>query len=180
VNAEPSAELIDAVIGTVERLIDRCELEDSANLAKRLASRCAERDVLQQKLAILKSASPEASAPPTEEWVVGQLSEIRAVLSNAGPAAHAALRGLLDGRITANEIKTPGKRRYFHRLTLQLRLHVAISADAVSGHADLDCGSWRARASLTKKRGNNKSASHCFSVNVSKARKKRNIYYGWD
>jgi site-specific DNA recombinase len=86
----------------IEKLMDRCETEDSPELTRRLAARCTERDTLRQRLAKLTASLREAATPPTEEWVVSQLSDVRSVLSQAGPAAHAALRTLVNGRIMAH------------------------------------------------------------------------------
>lgn len=124
----------------IARLLDRCEVDDSADLSERLSIRCAQRDALKQKHAKLTSTPSEMATPPTEEWVVNQLKKMGEVLSNAGPAAHAAFRKLVDGRIVAYEIKTPGKCRYYQRLKFQVGLHAAIHSQLAADQLPVECG----------------------------------------
>ncbi|BBO35141.1 hypothetical protein PLANPX_4753 [Lacipirellula parvula] len=112
----------------IEKLMNLCETEDSPDLKKRLIARCAERDALQQKLAQLSTASCISVAPPTEEWIISQLSDMRELISSKGPAAHAALRALVDGRIVAYEVKTPGRSRFYHRLKFDVQLYNVLSS----------------------------------------------------
>lgn len=59
---------------------------------------------------------------PTREWVDSCLGNLGASLRSATPAAGMALRKLLDGPISVEEIPVEGKKRCYLRATMKIRL----------------------------------------------------------
>jgi hypothetical protein len=96
----------------IEKLLDRCEIDDDPELSKRLVQRRSERDAIRLRLEQL-SSDDSPRERPTEDWVGEQVGDLRTVLNNGGPAAALALRNLLDGQIMVREVRLPGKERHY-------------------------------------------------------------------
>lgn len=105
----------------IARLVDQCEREDMPELSERLQARRAERRALQTMLERLENAAGKHSAPPDKEWMRAQLTDLKAVLTTAGPAAAIALRQLVGGRIVVTEIQRAGKTRHYLRGELRVQ-----------------------------------------------------------
>jgi site-specific DNA recombinase len=136
----------------IERLTTQCEEQDVPELAERLRRRCDERAALRSKLQRLRSVDQRRKSPPTQEWIASQFSNLREILSGAGPAksppaadetaeeqpaqtqpaAGLALRSLLDGRIVVTEIRHPGKQRHYLQGRFCVKLYDLVHAAEVS------------------------------------------------
>ncbi len=99
-----------------KHLVDQME-DGSADpdVQQRLAERRSEWDALVRRHELLKRAHADKPPPPTAEWVVQKMGDLRSTLTRGGPAAAVALRELVGGRITVSEVQPTGRKRKFLR-----------------------------------------------------------------
>jgi len=113
----------------IKRLINSLEDQDDPDpeVRQRLADRRAERQTLEANLERLRKSTNIMPTEPTAAWIDTQLNSLHDVLSSATPAAAHALRDLVGGAITVEEIKRPGRKRHFLRATFTLKSSVLVT-----------------------------------------------------
>lgn len=119
---ESKQKALSAAEQKISRLLDQVEdgIADP-DTRNRLSQRRAERDRLKRELEGLERKTMPLTSPPTMEWVEQQFVNLHGLLSNGGPAAAIALRGLLTGGIvTVHEVKREGRSHHFLRGTFAL------------------------------------------------------------
>ena len=108
----------------ITRLLDLMENEDGTNdpdIKRRLGERRAERRELATELDRLKgkelrtAEGQPVDKEPTAEWVAQKLENLAEVLKEGSPAAAHALRELVGGQVAVEEIREPGRKRYYLR-----------------------------------------------------------------
>jgi len=107
----------------IARLLDQLEDADETDLPairQRHKERVKEKNALTVELRQLDRTTEQdqdrrIDIDPTEEWVMNQLRSLADVLTAGTPAAALALRELVGGQIVVEEIREPGRKRYFLR-----------------------------------------------------------------
>lgn len=122
----------------IERLMDAVENGDeTGDMAARLRQR---RDDLQQVEMELHESNRLASQlceEPSPEWIIAQLKRLHELLQQATPAAAVALRKLVNGRITVEQVAIPGKQRGYLRGRFTLDVASAV-ASIVGASTDVE------------------------------------------
>ncbi|HEY1600288.1 MAG TPA: recombinase family protein [Pirellulales bacterium] len=131
---------LEEVTRKIGRLIDTLENQKipDSDVQDRIAERRAERRELMQRLTILRASADELPTAPTRSWILEQLHRIHEVLANRTPAAAFALRELVGGRITVEEVRRDKAKRYFLTGTFDPNLSRAMTLLAIPGSGDGD------------------------------------------
>jgi hypothetical protein len=116
-------------------LLDLVEGSDDSDpdLMTRLAERRAERKQLEDRLEALRRHADQMPQEPTEAWVTEQLLNLRQLLSSGVPAAAFALRDLVGGQITVEEVQRPGRKRHFLRGQFTAQVRSLLAAVGMQG-----------------------------------------------
>jgi DNA invertase Pin-like site-specific DNA recombinase len=123
----------------IARLVDSIEAgNDSQEVRARLGERRREREALSKNAEKLRTSEEQQPKEPTEEWVARQMTCLSETLQGGGPAAALALRNLVGGQITIQEIREPGRQRHhmqgrFVIQSVQLLESLGIEATASTG-----------------------------------------------
>ena len=113
----------------ITNLLDRIEAgHGGPELDERLSQRREERRGFAERVERLSQVDENRPPQPTASWVVEQLGKLNEVLRNATPAAAHALRDLVGGVIVVDEIREPGRKRFY----LQGRFTIASSEIATT------------------------------------------------
>ena len=114
----------------ISKLVDRIEEGDeSPEISKRLAQRREERNQLARRRKKTERDSVSVIPEPTEEWLREKMARLGETLTGATPAAAAALRQLVGGRIVVEEIRIEGRKR--HSFRGRFRISASTITDAV-------------------------------------------------
>jgi DNA invertase Pin-like site-specific DNA recombinase len=120
----------------IARLVDSIEAgNDSQEVRARLGERRREREALSKNAEKLRTSAEQQPKEPTEEWVARQMTCLEETLQGGGPAAALALRNLVGGQITVQEIREPGRQRHYIQgrfVIRSARLLVSLGIQAVS------------------------------------------------
>ncbi|MCA9055131.1 MAG: recombinase family protein [Planctomycetaceae bacterium] len=130
---------LNAINRKMRKLIDRLEGDDDEEvpeLKERLDCRRSERNELQREIDALRRDSQSPPDEPTREWLIQCLSQLGSVLRDSTPAANHALKQLVGGVISADEITVPNRKSTYMRL--RFTMHASGVRSTVGGRLSGD------------------------------------------
>ncbi len=114
-------------------LVDSVEAGSAPeDLRVRLDQRRREQATIEAELRELERTNRSLEQEPTRDWIIGQLTHLHELLSQATPAAALALRRLVSGRIVVEQIDVPGKKRGYLRGRFKLDISPCVMPDATA------------------------------------------------
>ncbi len=117
----------------IMHLVDSVEAGSAPeDLRVRLDQRRNEQAAIEAELRELERTNRSLEQEPTRGWIVGQLTNLHELLSQATPAAAIALRRLVSGRIVVEQIDVPGKKRGYLRGRFKLDISPCVMPDATA------------------------------------------------
>ena len=121
----------------IAMLVANSEQQIVPELESRMVELRTERQRLQADLKQLGDGD-QADGPPTKAWIEEKLSGLHLIMDNRGPAAAHALRALVGGKISVQEVRLPGKKRHYLRGRLELQLRAVAESIGARVNDELD------------------------------------------
>lgn len=105
-----------SISAKISRLVDQVEAGiDEPEIKARLRERREEKRKAEQELERLARDRACSTQAPSKVWLRQQLHQLAATLQGDAPAASHALRNLVGGKIVVEEIREPGRSRFYLR-----------------------------------------------------------------